>query len=110
MMSKKPPKVLIRSKTRLLDPPPMTPAVSALVARGRLFANSPDQEYQPPMTSRGLPTSRKVSVVGNLSRVASFAASTPGKLKSMAAGLFTPRGGSAPTPTGFPPPEEEVEV
>jgi len=109
-MSKKPPKALIRSKTRLQDPPPMTPAVSALVARGRLFADSPDQEYQPPVTSRGLPTSRKVSVVGNLSRVASFAASTPGKLKSLAAGMFTPRGGAASTPAGFPPPEEEVEV
>lgn len=105
MMGKKPPKALTRCKTRLQDPPPMTPAVSALVARGRHFATSPDQEYQPPITSR-LPTSRKV--VGNLSRVASFAASTPGKLKSMAAGLFTPRGGPASTPTGFPPPEEEV--
>lgn len=110
MMSKKPPKALIRSKTRLQDPPPMTPAVSALVARGHLFANSPDQEYQPPMTSRGLPTSRKVSMVGNLSRVSSFVASTPGKLKSMAAGLFTPRGAAASTPTGFQPPEEEVHV
>lgn len=109
MMNKKPPKTLIRSKTRLQDPPPMTPAVSALVARGRLFANSPDQEYQPPVTSRGLPTSRKVSVVGNLSRVASFAVSTPGKLKSLAAGMFTPRGGAVSTPTGFPPPEEEID-
>lgn len=109
MMSKKPPKILIRSKTRLQDPPPMTPAVSALMARGVFFSDSPDQAYPPPpMTSRGLPTSRKVSMVGGLSRVASFAAATPGKLKSLAAGLFTPRGGAAGTPTGFQPPEEEV--
>lgn len=108
MMNKKPPKALTRLKTRLQDPPPMTPAVSALVARGRVFSNSPDQDYPPPMTSRGLPTSRKVSVVGNLSRIASFAADTPGKLRSMASSLFTPRGGTASTPAGFPPPEEEV--
>ncbi|KAG0617287.1 hypothetical protein M758_5G179000 [Ceratodon purpureus] len=109
MMNKKPPKALTRLKTRLQDPPPMTPAVSALVARGRVFSNSPDQDYPPPMTSRGMPTSRKVSVVGNLSRIASFAADTPGKLRSMATSLFTPRGGTASTPAGFPPPEEEID-
>lgn len=60
------------------------------------------------MTSRGMPTSRKFSVAGNLSHVASFAAATPGKLRSMASALFTPRG-SAATPHPFPPPEEEVD-
>lgn len=110
MMNKRPPKALTRLKTRLQDPPPMTPAVSALVARGRLFSNSPeDHDFQPLMTGRGLPTSRKVSAVGNLSRVASFAAATPGKLRSMASALFTPRGGTASTAAGFQPPEEEVD-
>ncbi|XP_024367346.1 mechanosensitive ion channel protein 10 isoform X1 [Physcomitrium patens] len=108
VMNKKPPRALTRLKTRLQDPPPMTPAVSALVSRGRLFGNSPDQEYPPPMTSRGMPTSRKFSVAGNLSHVASFAAATPGKLRSMASALFTPRG-SAATPHPFPPPEEEID-
>jgi hypothetical protein len=109
LMNKRPPKGLTRLKTRLQDPPPMTPAVSALVARGRVFSNSPDQDYPPLMTSRGLPSSRKVSVVGNLSRIASFAADTPGKLRSMASSLFTPQGGTASTPAGFMPPEEEVD-
>ena len=105
LLNKKPPRALTRLKTRLQEPPPMTPAVSALIARGH-FSNSPDQD-QPLMTSRGLPTSRKV---GTLSRVASFAAATPGKLRTIASALFTPRGGAASTPAGFQPPEEEVDL
>lgn len=109
MTSRKPPKAMTRLKTRLQDPPPMTPAVSELVARRRYSHLNNTPEDQPLMTSSGMPTSRKASIAGNLSRVASFAAATPGKIKSMATLFFSPRG--LGTPSGAPLPiEEEVRL
>lgn len=109
MTSKRPPKALTRLKTRLQDPPPMTPSVGEMMARGRQYAGGLFNEqgvYEPGMmTSRVVPAGRKQSVVaGNLSRVASFAAATPGKLRSMASKIFTPQG----TPN-TPAPVPEIE-
>lgn len=109
MTSRRPPKALTRLKTRLQDPPPMTPAVSEMMGRGRHYTGGlftePGVYEQGMTTSRVVPAGRKQSVVaGNLSRVASFAAATPRKLRSMASKIFTPQA----TPN-TPPPVPEIE-
>ena len=109
MTSKRPPKALTRLKTRLQDPPPMTPSVSEMMGRGRQYTGGLFNEQglyeQGMMTSRVVPAGRKQSAVaGNLNRVASFAAATPGKLRSMASKIFTPQG----TPN-TPAPVPEIE-
>ncbi len=118
---RKPPRPLTaRPKTRLQDPPPLTPAVTEHVSRRRYssivgLGITPEQELAALFTTRGVLTRRRsMPAAGgppeNLAH--SFAAATPiGKIKMIATKFFTPRGAAAAAPTSHPPiPEEEASI
>ncbi|CAK9864890.1 unnamed protein product, partial [Sphagnum jensenii] len=118
---RKPPRPLTaRPKTRLQDPPPLTPAVTEHVSRRRYssivgLGITPEQESAALFTTRGVLTRRRsMPAAGGPpeSLAHSFAAATPiGKIKMIATKFFTPRGAAAAAPTSHPPiPEEEASI
>jgi len=118
---RKPPRPLTaRPKTRLQDPPPLTPAVTEHVSRRRYssivgLGITPEQELAPLFTTRGVLTRRRsMPAAGGPpeSLAHSFAAATPiGKIKMIATNFFTPRGAAAAAPTSHHPiPEEEASI
>ncbi|KAH8942554.1 hypothetical protein BDL97_14G107000 [Sphagnum fallax] len=118
---RKPPRPLTaRPKTRLQDPPPLTPAVTEHVSRRRYssivgLGITPEQESAALFTTRGVLTRRRsMPAAGGPpeSLPHSFAAATPiGKIKMIATKFFTPRGPAAAAPTSHPPiPEEEASI
>ncbi|CAK9205108.1 unnamed protein product [Sphagnum troendelagicum] len=118
---RKPPRPLTaRPKTRLQDPPPLTPAVTEHVSRRRYssivgLGITPEQESAALFTTRGVLTRRRsMPAAGGPpeSLAHSFAAATPiGKIKMIATKFFTPQGAAAAAPTSHPPiPEEEASI
>jgi len=118
---RKPPRPLTaRPKTRLQDPPPLTPAVTEHVSRRRYssivgLGITPEQDSAALFTTRGVLTRRRsMPAAGGPpeSLAHSFAAATPiGKIKMIATKFFTPRGPAAAAPTSHPPiPEEEASI